>query len=79
MAKSRDANYVAAQDIPGLIQQLNFILPRLSDRLDKLEGIRDEFESDQGGTFAGPVAATSMTIADDNETTIHSLGDDDSN
>lgn len=79
MARSRDANYIAATSLEDFQGQLNFILQRLNDRLDKLEGIRDDFESDQGGTFAGPVTATAMTISDDNETTIHALGDDDSN
>lgn len=74
MPKSRDANFVSAVDFPDAINQLNFILSRLADRIDRLEGLREEFQSDQGGNFDGALTAHTIEIHDENMTIIHSLG-----
>lgn len=75
MAKSRDSNTVTANSLPELVSQLNFVLQRLSDRLDKLEGIRDSFDSSSDGSFEGSLTAQAVEISDDNGTALHSLGD----
>jgi hypothetical protein len=73
MPKSRDSSLISAADVPELVNQLNFILQRFADRLDKIEGIRDSFES-ADATFDGPVEATSLLVKDGTET-LHSLGE----
>jgi hypothetical protein len=75
VTKSRDASFIVAQDLQGALVQLNFLLARISDRLDKLEGLRDSFESKNGGNFEGAVTAHSVAIHDDSFTDIHALGD----
>lgn len=40
MSKSRDSFILTAQTVPELVQQLNFLLQRWNDRIDKIEGIR---------------------------------------
>lgn len=75
MARSRDASHVAATDIGELVVQLNFILQRINDRIDKLEGIRESFDSQSGGNFEGVVTARSIVLHDETVTEIHSLGD----
>lgn len=67
MPKSRDNAQIAATNFDDLLVQLNFILQRFNDRLDKLEGLRSSFETEGGGAFKGRV-----TITDDG-TELHSL------
>jgi len=44
MAKSRDLYQISQQqDLPGALTRLNFILAKISDRLDQIEGIRGAF------------------------------------
>jgi hypothetical protein len=78
MAKSRDANNVTASTLVELVSQLNLLLPRFSDRLDKLEGIRDSFSSDSAGNFEGGLTAHAIEIQDtaNGNEIIHSLGED---
>lgn len=74
-ARSRDSSLIVATEIGELIGQLNFILQRMNDRLDKLEGLRDEFDSQSGGNFEGGLTAHSMSIHDDSDgTELHSFG-----
>ena len=40
MAQARNAYVFAAPDIQALVQQLNFVMASIADRLDKMEGIR---------------------------------------
>lgn len=40
MAKSRDNYQVSGQTLDELTRNLNFLLQRLADRIDKIEGIR---------------------------------------
>lgn len=48
MAKSRDSYRVTGQTAPELSRELNFLLQRVADRMDKMEGIRGDatIESD---------------------------------
>lgn len=75
MAKSKDSSQVAAASLEDLAAQLNLILPRIFDRLDQLEGLRDSFETHAGGTFSGTVKATAVEVSDDESTVVHSLGE----
>lgn len=63
-----------SEDLPALRAEVNFIFQRIMDRLDKLEGLRDSFESESSGSFAGSVSADSVKVTDSNDTTVHSLG-----
>ncbi len=74
MPKSRDVNQISATSLEDLQNQLNFILQRFSDRLDKLEGIRDSFATESGGSFGEAVAAPSFEVADEDSETIHAMG-----
>lgn len=53
--------------IPGGSAELNFVLARIADRLDKLEGIRGDAKI-ESGLEVGPVE-----VLDDDDTVIHSL------
>lgn len=64
MPKTRDNSQIIEGDWSGL----NFLLQRIADRLDKLEGLRDTLETEGGGAFKGRI-----TVTDDNDTEIHSL------
>ena len=66
MPKTRDNTYITGTD--SLVQELNFALQRIYDRLDKLEGLRNSLETEGGGAFKGTVK---VTDADDTE--IHRL------
>ena len=65
MAVSKDTVVVSGQTALELGRELTFILQRVMDRLDALEGIR----GDGATTSSVPVA-----IEDDDGETIHSLG-----
>lgn len=56
---------VNATDLPGLIYQLNFLLQRIADRLDKLEGIR--------GTPDSLVTSGDISVLDEDDAQIHSM------
>ena len=74
MAKSKDSNQIVASDLQEAIGQLNFILARLSDRIDKLEGIRDSFRSRDDGQFDGSLQSGSFTVYDTDDTLLHEIG-----
>ena len=72
MTRSKDAYQVSAQDLQDAINQLNFALARISDRLDKIEGLRDEFETLADMSVTGKVIGKSE-VQDTDGTVIHSL------
>ena len=47
MSKTRENYQLSASNVYELVAQLNFILQRISDRLDKIEGLRGESEVEQ--------------------------------
>ena len=47
MSKTRENYQLSANSVYELVAQLNFILQRISDRLDKIEGLRGESEVEQ--------------------------------
>jgi hypothetical protein len=71
VAKSRDVLRVTSSVDPQLANSINFAFQRILDRLDKLEGLRGELET-EGGTFAGSVAAKDISVSDD-DTKLHSM------
>jgi len=68
MAKTKDVAQITASNLQDALVQLNFILQRFNDRLDALEGIRGEFDTDAGATIAGHAK-----VYDDNDNLIHSF------
>jgi len=73
MPASRENYQITATEINGMLLRLNSILSRISDRLDKLEGLRGELET-ASGTFTGNIQTTSeMLVKDANNTSIHSM------
>jgi hypothetical protein len=72
MTKTRENYQISAGDLNGIVLRLNSILSRISDRLDKMEGLRGELET-ESGTFNGDVEATGILVSDTNDTQIHSM------
>lgn len=75
MPKTRDSYLVRSSKDPELAQQLTFYLSRIADRLDKLEGIRGEFDAESDGNFEGSVTAHGIKIhdPDDDDTVLHEM------
>lgn len=71
MAQTKDSLRVSSTVDPSLANQLNFVLARIADRLDKLEGLRGELET-ASGEFSGAVTAESVSVSDDT-ITLHSM------
>jgi hypothetical protein len=61
---TRELYQVTATTVEGLVRELNFILQRQADRLDKLEGIR-------GGVDI--TTSSNVVVTDSDDETIHSL------
>ena len=79
MPTTKENYQVIATDLQGLVLRLNSVLSRISDRLDKIEGLRTELET-ASGTFTGDVTASgdvitsgSVKVNDSNEERIHSM------
>lgn len=78
---SRENYLITSRDIEGIKRDLNFILQRLADRLDKIEGVRGlpdvasalEIVSLTAGRLS--IANNDLKIKDATETTIHLFGD----
>ena len=65
---TRESYQVNGNALADVVARLNFILARISDRLDKIEGIRGDAEI-EGELRSGPI-----TVTDSDDETIHSLG-----
>jgi hypothetical protein len=61
---TRELYQISATTLEGLVRELNFILQRQADRLDKLEGIRGDTDVTVSGN---------ITVTDEDDATIHSL------
>lgn len=74
MPKTREVYLLTGNTVEDIKRQLNAYLRSISDRVDKLEGIRGELET-ASGTFTDDVTAQEAGIAvtDDTDTEIHSL------
>ena len=73
MPITRETYQITATDLNGLILRLNSILSRVSDRLDKLEGLRDELET-ASGTFSGDVVVSGgVKVNDSKGERVHSM------
>lgn len=73
MANSREIYLITGNDLESIKRQLNGYLSRLADRVDKLEGLRGELET-ESGTFAGDITANADVIVNDERgEKIHSM------
>jgi len=73
VARTREVYIVTGGDLEAIKRQLNGYLTRLADRMDKLEGLRGELET-ESGTFGGDITANADVIVnDENGDLIHSL------
>jgi len=73
MASTKENYQINSTDQGVDVQRLNFILARIADRLDKVEGLRGELET-QSGTFSGDIIAKKNVIVQDADgNTIHSM------
>lgn len=73
MAKSREVYLITGNDLESIKRQLNTLLSRFVDRLDKLEGLRGELET-ESGTFGGDITANAdLVVNDDDGNVIHAL------
>jgi hypothetical protein len=66
---SKDVYQVSASSLPELVTMLNFILTRLTDRLDKMEGVRDVSDPVYNDVAVGG----DITVKDKDSNVIHSL------
>lgn len=69
MPETRDGYQIFANDLDGLKNELNFILRRMADRLDQMEGIRGT----SSPAFNDVSVGGDITVTDSNDTVIHSL------
>ena len=72
MAKTRDSNQITSTDLQGVVVQLNFLLQRLSDRIDKLEGLRDTFVTSDDASVEGVLTVEGLQIKDSTGTVVQS-------
>jgi len=73
VARTREVYIVTGGDLEAIKRQLNGYLTRLADRMDKLEGLRGELET-ESGTFDGDITANAdVLVNDDNGNLIHSM------
>lgn len=73
MAETREVYLITGSDLESVKRQLNMFLARLADRIDKLEGLRGELET-ESGHFAGDVTVSADVIVnDDDGQEIHSF------
>lgn len=80
MTESHEIYRVFGEDVSGLVNQLNIILNLLSNRLDKLEGLRDDpafFSSNfkyPSSPISGFLKASSTSDADFGSLAVSDLG-----
>lgn len=67
MAVSKEIYQISATELPQLVNDLNFILQRLSDRFDKLEGLRGDAK----------INKTLDVVVDDAENIVHGFNTND--
>lgn len=67
MPTTKENYQISATDLPGVVQRINFVLARIADRLDKMEGLRGELET------AGITAKGKVLVKDSTNNTIHSM------
>jgi hypothetical protein len=74
VAKTREVYILTGQTLEAVKTQLNGLLARLADRVDKLEGLRGELET-QSGTFDGDITAdgSDVLVNDEDGQRIHSM------
>ena len=79
MTATKENYQVTVSDLNGVVLRLNSILARVSDRLDKMEGIRGELET-ASGTFTDDISTDgnvsvdgSIFVYDSDGNTIHSM------
>ncbi len=74
MPKTREVYIVTGASLEAVKTQLNGFLSRLADRVDKLEGLRGELET-ESGYFSGDVTVedSDVRVLDENGNLIHSL------
>ncbi len=72
MAISKESYQVTTTDPQGMLIRLNSIFSRISERIDKLEGLRGELET-ASGTFSGDIDGKSLNVTDSNDTKIQSM------
>lgn len=83
MAKTKDNYQVTGRTVQELVMSLNFLLQRMADRMDKIEGIRGtasiESELEIGTNLdvdlltAGEIESGPVLVSDQDGNTIHSL------
>ena len=71
---TRESYQVTGNTIEAVKTSLNRHLSRVADRLDKLEGLRGNLET-QSGTFSGDVSVedSDINVKDKDGITVHSM------
>lgn len=66
MAISKESYFITSTNIEELVTSMNFILSRISDRLDKIEGLR-----------GNSTVSNSLDILGSDENIVHGFNTDD--
>jgi hypothetical protein len=71
---TKETYQIAGNSLSEVINRLNFVLARIADRLDKIEGLRGELET-EGATLGGDllIEQSSIQIKDEDDAVVHSL------
>ena len=73
MAKTRDNYQITGQTVEELVRNLNFLLQRLADRMDKIEGIRGTSSIEGDVAAQNLIVSGDVTVNDADGETLHSL------
>ncbi len=70
MPQTKDSYLISGNSLEDIKRELNFVMQRIMDRLDKMEGVRDV----SSPTFNDVAVGGDITVTDDDDEVIHSLG-----
>ena len=67
--QSKDSYLISGNSLDDVKREINFVMQRIMDRLDKMEGVRDV----SSPTFNDVAVGGDITVTDDDDEVIHSL------
>ncbi len=68
--QTKDSYLISGNSLEDIKRELNFVMQRIADRLDKMEGVRDV----SSPTFDDVAVGGDITVTDSDDEVIHSLG-----
>ena len=67
--QTKDRYLISGNSLDDVKRELNFVMQRIADRLDKMEGVRGT----SSPTFDDVAVGGDITVTDDDDEVIHSL------